>query len=213
MGHLINPMAMRLGRFSEWCDSWYSEFIFYPEFLHDMFRVRMYLTHVLYDNMFFEKSPYFLSHFEFFYKYNYLVARFYYYDGVLMTSFFTFSADFYDRYTRERYTKTRKRSQRLVGSRMGRIFLGLFFSFFRFFRFFKPSYANIAEKSWHMGLAKARCFANRLVSRKNSEISSERWLARLKKRVLKASKQIKIAKKRKRRRRRPTEHFFLYEPL
>ncbi len=36
MGHIVNAKGMRLGIISSWCDEWYSELQFYPEYLHSI---------------------------------------------------------------------------------------------------------------------------------------------------------------------------------
>lgn len=96
----------------------------------------------MFFNSFFEKRGFFFSHFEIFYKYNFLAVRIFYYDGVLMTGIHTFHADFFNRFNRRSYFKVKRRSGRLLGSRGSRIFLGLFYSFFSFSDFFKPSFVK-----------------------------------------------------------------------
>lgn len=139
MGHLINPVAFRLGWFAGWCDSWYSDHLYYPEFLHDIFRVRLFLNY-FFSLLLFEKSALSFSHFEFFHKYTFLTLRVFYYDGILMEGLFAFQADLSNRYLRRKFKRTQRRYGNPIGSRYGRMFLAIFFSFFRFSTFFKSAY-------------------------------------------------------------------------
>ena len=68
MGHLINPVAFRLGFFKSWEDVWFVKNIYYPEFLNGMLKLRNYLYYVL-TNKNFLRSGIFLSNF-FILKYN-----------------------------------------------------------------------------------------------------------------------------------------------
>ena len=43
MGHLINPIAFRLGHFRSWEDTWYVRSVYYPEFLHGILKLRNYI--------------------------------------------------------------------------------------------------------------------------------------------------------------------------
>lgn len=80
MGHLINPVAVRVGWLSSWSDSWFSEYIYYPEYLHAIFRIRFFLIY-FFSSKVIEKIGYFYSHFEIVLKYNYLYVRVFFYDG------------------------------------------------------------------------------------------------------------------------------------
>lgn len=82
MGHLINSTAMRLGWFSNWADSWFSNKIYYSEFLYNVLRLRLYLIYFFsYSPL--EKTGYFYSHFEIIQKYNILFVNVFIYDGML----------------------------------------------------------------------------------------------------------------------------------
>lgn len=80
MGHLINSNAMRIGWFSNWSDSWYSDHVYYSEFLYNIMRVRLFLVY-FFSSKKLEKTGYFYSHFEIIQKYNSLHVNVYFYDG------------------------------------------------------------------------------------------------------------------------------------
>ena len=82
MGHLINATAMRVGWFSNWSDSWFSEYVYYSEFLFMIFRVRLFLTY-FFSSKRIESAAYFYSHFEVANKYNNLYINVYFYDGAV----------------------------------------------------------------------------------------------------------------------------------
>ena len=62
MGHLINPIAFRLGHTRSWEDSWFVKGLYYPEFLHSILKIRQYIYYFWTTN-FMEKSGFLLSHF------------------------------------------------------------------------------------------------------------------------------------------------------
>lgn len=63
MGHLINPISMRLGWFSNWNDVYYSENHNYAGYFHLVFRLRLYLVY-FFSLKRVEKLGLFYSHFE-----------------------------------------------------------------------------------------------------------------------------------------------------
>jgi hypothetical protein len=162
----------------------------------------------MFFDTFFEKRGFFFSHFEIMFKYNFLAVRIFYYDGFLMTGIHTFYADFYNRYNRRSYFKIKRRSGgRLLGSRCGRIFLGLFYTFFSFCDFFKPSFVKTIR--FKEGLIDFRKFSNfhrrrfffPVESRKSYRVL--RWKAI--KRSLRAARDMKIL------RTIGPEKFFIYD--
>jgi len=42
MGHIVNAISLRVGWNTNWCDKWFSELQFYPEYLHSIFRIRFF---------------------------------------------------------------------------------------------------------------------------------------------------------------------------
>jgi len=63
MGHIINAKGMRVGLVYNWCDQWFSELQFYPEYLHSIFRIRFFLVY-FFNFPCFESRGFFFSHFE-----------------------------------------------------------------------------------------------------------------------------------------------------
>jgi len=47
MGYLINPIGFRVGHTSSWIDTWFSYKDFYPEFLHFVLKIRVFLNFYL----------------------------------------------------------------------------------------------------------------------------------------------------------------------
>lgn len=45
MGHLINPIGYRVGQTTGWVDTWFAYSDFYPEFLHFVLKIRLYLNY------------------------------------------------------------------------------------------------------------------------------------------------------------------------
>ena len=72
MGHLINPTAMRIGWLYNWCDSWFSEFTYYSEFFHEIYRIRLYLYY-FFASRDVEKVSLILNKFEVFIKSNFFI--------------------------------------------------------------------------------------------------------------------------------------------
>lgn len=62
MGHLINPIAYRLGHSRSWEDNWFIKNIYYPEFLHSILKIREYIYY-FWTTRFMEKKGILLSHF------------------------------------------------------------------------------------------------------------------------------------------------------
>jgi len=79
MGHLVNPIAFRLGHSRSWEDNWYVKNIYYPEFLHSILKIRHYLYY-FWTTRNMEKKGILLSHF-YIYKFikNLLIKIFLYY--------------------------------------------------------------------------------------------------------------------------------------
>jgi hypothetical protein len=82
MGHLINPVAFRLGWSKNWLDNYYVTNSYYPQFLHTILRLRLFL------NYFFKqpslvKLGFFFSHFNIVNTLGVLGVHIFYYDGRL----------------------------------------------------------------------------------------------------------------------------------
>ncbi len=112
MGHLINPIAYRLGHTRSWEDSWFVRNIYYPEFLHSIFKIRQYIYY-FWTTRFMEKKGMLLSHF-YIYKFSkYLLIKIFLYNTDLekyIYSFFArgvgiFSDSFYYRLKRKKKEK------------------------------------------------------------------------------------------------------------
>lgn len=94
MGHVVNAKSMRIGWSTLWCDQWYSEILYYSEYLHAIFRIRFYLIYV-FTRRHFDKKAIFYSHFEILKHYKSIYVEVYYYSGKLETDFEDFKFEFF----------------------------------------------------------------------------------------------------------------------
>lgn len=97
MGHIVNAKSMRIGRTTVWCDQWYSEKLYYPEFLHAILRLRLYCFYVFQTGIF-EKKGIFYSHFEILQIYKKYIVELFFYDGRLESEFEDFKMEYYKTY-------------------------------------------------------------------------------------------------------------------
>lgn len=79
MGHIINPIGMRLGWFLNWTDIYFVEKSLYPLYLHLIFRIRFYLIY-FFRLRIIERKGYFYSHFEIIRKNCFLFVNIFLYD-------------------------------------------------------------------------------------------------------------------------------------
>lgn len=92
MGHLINPIAFRLGWTRQWVDDFFVELRFYPELLHKLLRFRYFL------NCFFSATSqeplifnhYLISHFTFFLHVRGFFLRIFFYSSRVSLSWYSF---------------------------------------------------------------------------------------------------------------------------
>jgi hypothetical protein len=82
MGHLINPIAMRLGRFSYWEDFWFVDYLYYPEFLHLLMKIKSFFL-FFFSLKFVERGGYLYSHFIILKCFKAIVIRVYFFNGML----------------------------------------------------------------------------------------------------------------------------------
>ena len=86
MGHIVNAKSTRIGASTVWCDQWYSEKIYYSEYLHAMFRIRFYCYYIFTERHF-DRKAIFLSHFELFRYFKSIFVEIFYYDGKWETEY------------------------------------------------------------------------------------------------------------------------------
>ena len=82
MGHLINPISLRIGKFSEWTDNWFSRFIYYPEYFHVLLKIKLFLIYFL-NLKLFERLGFIFSNFLLVKHYKFLYIRCFFYNGNL----------------------------------------------------------------------------------------------------------------------------------
>jgi hypothetical protein len=81
MGNLINPISLRLGWTYNWEDDYFVEPIYYPEYLHIVFKIKLYLVYFFNSAAFENKLAIFYSHFDVIKVYKNLIARIFLYHG------------------------------------------------------------------------------------------------------------------------------------
>jgi hypothetical protein len=112
MGHLVNPIAYRLGHTRSWEDNWFIKNIYYPEFLHSILKIRQYI-HYFWTTRFMEKKGILLSHFYIYKFIKHLLVKTFLYNTDFekyIYSFYArgvgiFSDSFYYRFKRKKKKK------------------------------------------------------------------------------------------------------------
>ena len=94
MGHIVNAKSTRLGKSIAWCDQWYSEKLYYSEYLHAMFRIRLYCYYIFTERHF-DRKAIFTSHFELYRHFKQVFVEIYYYDGKWETEFEEYKIELY----------------------------------------------------------------------------------------------------------------------
>ena len=146
MGHLVNPIAYRLGHTRSWEDNWFIRNIYYPEFLHSMLKIRQYI-HYFWTTRFMEKKGILLSHF-YIYKFikNLLVKIFLY-----NTDFEKYIYSFYARgvgiFSDSFYYRVKRKKKKKLPFRYERYKPDLFFSLFLYFGYFTKLKIKRRKKS------------------------------------------------------------------
>jgi len=136
MGHLINPIAYRLGHSRSWEDSWFVKNVYYPEFLHSMLKIRNYIYY-FWTTYFMEKKGILFSHFYIYKFLKKLLVKIFLYNIDLEKNIYAFYArgvgifsdSFYYRYKK----KKKKKKNLLIMSVINLIYF--FFFFFILFIF------------------------------------------------------------------------------
>jgi hypothetical protein len=80
MGHLINPIALRVGWFLNWSDVYFIKFKYYPEYFNSILRLRTLLDFILCSNSV-ESQGFFYSHFTIFQVFASHLISIYIYDS------------------------------------------------------------------------------------------------------------------------------------
>lgn len=112
MGHLINPISLRIGHFNYWEDFWYQKSIYYSEFLHATLKIKYFLIYY-FSSKKIENLGFTYSHFELIKRWKNLYIRCYIYYGnmeEILNDFYSESFNFLSRKSKEnlnisKYTK------------------------------------------------------------------------------------------------------------
>jgi len=109
MGHIINPIAFRLGHSRSWENIWYIKNIYYPEFLHNILNVRNFIYY-FFKKKIILKIGLFFSHFNIF-KYNkFYIVKIYIYNLDLEKVSYSFINKIYTVY----YKNLKKKEKRIT---------------------------------------------------------------------------------------------------
>lgn len=82
MGHLINPISLRIGKFSYWEDIIFIPLTYFPEYLHILIKIRLILI-FFFSSEILENFGFIFSHFEITKKSKFLVISTFLYNGIL----------------------------------------------------------------------------------------------------------------------------------
>jgi len=88
MGHLINPIAFRLGLYLSWETNWYVKFLYYTEFLHIILKLKFYMRYFFISNHILRSCIY--SHYNLKFSGKFMLIRIWFY----CSSFERILADF-----------------------------------------------------------------------------------------------------------------------
>lgn len=107
MGHLINPIAFRLGINRSWESTWYIKNIYYPEFLHNVLNLRNFVYYI-FTTKDVRDSGIFLSEIKFFKAFKSYIINIYLYHLELEKVSYRFINKLYTNYYKKEYTKDLK---------------------------------------------------------------------------------------------------------
>jgi hypothetical protein len=85
MGHIVNAIGIRLGWNLNWCDKWFSELLYYPEYFHSIYRIRFFVSSFFDNCPSLEENGAFFSHYEIIKHYKNLKINIFFYDGLFET--------------------------------------------------------------------------------------------------------------------------------
>jgi len=142
MGHLINPIAMRIGWFRSWEDIWYVKYLYYPEYLHSILKIRAFLTFMFTNRKLEHKGSLLYSHFDIIKQGRLLNIFIYAYYGALESFIFDFFFDNWKLFKDRKFTRTIKVVSDHLFRRKFRLFILFCF-------FFKHQLKNWPRKHMH----------------------------------------------------------------
>jgi len=94
MGHIVNATSTRIGSSTIWYDTWYTETLYYSEYLHSIFRLRSYLIYI-FTRKYLDKYAIFYSHFNIIKLYKSVNVEIYLYDGKLESDYEDLKFEFF----------------------------------------------------------------------------------------------------------------------
>ena len=100
MGHLVNPVGMRIGKFVYWEDLLYKSSLYYPEFIHKIFKIKLFLTLFFCSEVFMIKDIIF-SNCSIIYKNKSLLIKIFLYDSKLEHFLNTYNLEDFFAFERE----------------------------------------------------------------------------------------------------------------
>lgn len=162
MGHIINPIAFRLGHSRSWEDNWYIKNIYYPEFLHSMLKIRHYLYY-FWTTRNIEKKGFILSHFNFFKFLKKLLVKIFLYNIDFekhIYSFFAKGMSMFSDAFKARLKFKKKRKYPFFFERHKPDLFFLFYFYFTFFLYRRKRLKKKVKKTIYSRLYKKRVIEN-----------------------------------------------------
>ena len=180
MGHLINPIAFRLGHTRSWEDNWYIKNIYYPEFLHSILKIRHYLYY-FWTSRYMERKGILLSHFYIFKFIKNLLVKIFLYNIDLEKNIYSFFAKGNSIFSDSFYFRFKKKNKRKEPFSFERYKPELFFLLFLYYSFFsrKKKYIKKSKKNNFLLKRKENSFL-KIFYKKKRKILSEQYLNNIK---------------------------------
>jgi hypothetical protein len=200
MGHLVNPIAFRLGHSRSWEDTWYIKNIYYPEFLHSMIRIRQYLYY-FWTTKYMEKRGFLLSHLYFYKFIKNLLIKIFLYNIDLEKNIYEFYARGTGIFSDSFYLRFKWKKKKKEPFSYERYKPDLFYSLFLYYSFFsynkkkyfikyKKKKKNKNLKLYNLSIKKSKnlLFLNKI---KNGDLH---YFLKLPKTIKKKNENLKIAR-------------------
>ena len=167
MGHLINPIAYRLGHSRSWEDNWFIKNIYYPEFLHSILKIREYIYY-FWTTRFMEKKGILLSHF-YIYKFaKKLLIKIFLYNTDFEKYIYSFFARGVGIFSDSFYYRFKKKKKKKEPFCYERYKPDLFFSLFLYYAYFSKMRIKRKKKA-----KKAFFFIIRRLNKKYNSVIKE----------------------------------------
>ena len=165
MGHLINPVAYRLGHTRSWEDSWFVKNIYYPEFLHSVLKIRKYIYYY-WTTRFMEKKGILFSHLSIYKFLKYMLIKIFLYNTDMEKYVYAFYAKGIGVFSDSFYYRIKRKKKKKFPFRYQRYKPDLFFLLFLYYSYFTRLKIKRKKK-----IKKAFFFVNNLARLSNKKFN------------------------------------------